>query len=172
MAIGRSRPFGGTVAPVDSFKEGDIWATSSRFVRSFAPNAIGLCDVSGREHTNLTADRPALRRFRVAGGAKPREPEVNPPRRWRHAGCSVGSRMGLVVLTNIDVVEPDLLYFSNERAADVITRLHARGAPNLVVEVASPSTRGRDETIKRRLYEREGVDEYWMVDPETDVARV
>lgn len=77
-----------------------------------------------------------------------------------------------VVLTNIDVVEPDLLYFTNQRAADVITRLHARGAPNLVVEVASPSTRGRDETIKRRLYEREGVDEYWVVDPETDVVRV
>lgn len=77
-----------------------------------------------------------------------------------------------VVLTNIDIVEPDLLYFTNQRAADVITTLHARGAPNLVVEVGSPSTRGRDETIKRRLYERESIDEYWVVDPETDVVRV
>jgi Uma2 family endonuclease len=41
-----------------------------------------------------------------------------------------------------------------------------------MVEIASPATRKRDETIKRRLYERAGVDEYWIVDPETDVVRV
>ena len=41
-----------------------------------------------------------------------------------------------------------------------------RGAPNLVVEIGSTShTPKRDETIKRRLYERCGVDEYWVVDP-------
>jgi len=36
----------------------------------------------------------------------------------------------------------------------------------------SPSTRGRDETIKRRLYERSAVDEYWVVDPDVDLVRV
>jgi Uma2 family endonuclease len=77
-----------------------------------------------------------------------------------------------VVFTDIDVVEPDLLYFSNARAAEVITPKHARGAPELVVEVASPGTRRRDETLKRRLYEREGVSEYWVVDPDVDVIRV
>jgi Uma2 family endonuclease len=77
-----------------------------------------------------------------------------------------------VVFSNVDVVEPDLLYFSNERAASVITPAHARGAPELVVEVESPSTRQRDETIKRRLYERFGVSEYWVVDPELDVVRI
>jgi Uma2 family endonuclease len=77
-----------------------------------------------------------------------------------------------VVFTNIDVVEPDLLYLSNQRAAEVITPMHARGAPEIVVEVASKGTRKRDETIKRRLYEREGVSEYWVVDPEVDVVRV
>jgi Uma2 family endonuclease len=41
-----------------------------------------------------------------------------------------------------------------------------------VVEIASPSTRQRDETIKRRLYERAGVAEYWVIDPELDVVRV
>ena len=77
-----------------------------------------------------------------------------------------------VVFTDFDIVEPDLLYFSNERAAEVITPRHARGAPEIVVEIASPGTRKRDETIKRRLYEREGVSEYWVVDPEVDVVRV
>ena len=46
------------------------------------------------------------------------------------------------------------------------------GAPDLVVEVGSPSTRRRDETIKLRLYERAGVSEYWFVDPERDAIRV
>jgi Uma2 family endonuclease len=77
-----------------------------------------------------------------------------------------------VVLSEIDVVEPDLLYFSHDRAAQVLTPLHARGAPDIVVEIASTGTRKRDETIKRRLYERVGVVEYWVVDPEIDVIRV
>jgi Uma2 family endonuclease len=77
-----------------------------------------------------------------------------------------------VVFSEFDVVEPDLLYLSNERAAQVITAQHARGVPELVVEIASPATRKRDETIKRRLYERAGVSEYWVVDPEIDVIRV
>jgi Uma2 family endonuclease len=46
------------------------------------------------------------------------------------------------------------------------------GAPDLVIEIGSPSTRARDETIKRRLYERAGVIEYWTVDPEIVSIRV
>ena len=77
-----------------------------------------------------------------------------------------------VVFSNFDVVEPDLLYLSNQRAADVITPLNVRGTPELVVEIGSPGTRKRDETLKRRLYERSGVSEYWVVDPDTEVVRV
>ena len=77
-----------------------------------------------------------------------------------------------VVLSNTDIVEPDLLYLSNERAAQVITPLHVRGVPELVIEITSKGTRKRDETIKRRLYERAGVSEYWVVDPVIDVVRV
>jgi len=40
------------------------------------------------------------------------------------------------------------------------------------VDVASPGTRKRDETIKRHLYERAGVSEYWIIDPDIDVIRV
>jgi Uma2 family endonuclease len=77
-----------------------------------------------------------------------------------------------VVFTTFDVVEPDLLYLSNERAATVLTSTNVQGVPELVVEVGSPSTRKRDETIKRTLYERSGVSEYWFVDPAHDVVRV
>jgi Uma2 family endonuclease len=76
-----------------------------------------------------------------------------------------------VVFTKFDVVEPDLLYLSNERAAQVLTNKNVHGVPELVVEIGSPSTRKRDETVKRRLYERAGVSEYWFVDPELDVVR-
>jgi Uma2 family endonuclease len=77
-----------------------------------------------------------------------------------------------VVFSDTDVVEPDLLFVAKAREADVLTDAHARGAPDLVVEIGSPSTRKRDETIKRRLYERYGVAEYWVVDPELDEVKV
>jgi Uma2 family endonuclease len=77
-----------------------------------------------------------------------------------------------VVFSHFDVVEPDLLYLSNARIAEVVTSLHVRGTPEIVIEIGSPGTRKRDETIKRRLYERSGVTEYWVVDPETDSVRV
>jgi len=77
-----------------------------------------------------------------------------------------------VVISDVDVVEPDLLYMSRERAAEVLVPEHVRGVPELVVEIASKGTRKRDETIKRAPYERAGVSEYWVIDPEIDVVRV
>jgi Uma2 family endonuclease len=77
-----------------------------------------------------------------------------------------------VILSDADVVEPDLLYLSNQRLSEIETSPWVRGAPDLVVEIGSPGTRRRDETIKRRLYERSGVSEYWVVDPEIDTVKV
>ena len=77
-----------------------------------------------------------------------------------------------VILSDFDVVEPDLLYVSNQRAGDLLGGTHVRGAPDLVIEIGSPGTRQRDETIKQRLYEKSTVIEYWVVDPEIDVVRV
>ena len=77
-----------------------------------------------------------------------------------------------VVFSQFDVVEPDLLYITAERRDSVLTTQHVRGTPDLVIEVGSPGTRRRDETIKRRLYERAGVSEYWIVDPELEVIRI
>jgi Uma2 family endonuclease len=47
-----------------------------------------------------------------------------------------------------------------------------KGTPELVVEIASKGTRKRDETVKRRLYERSGVSEYWLADPKIEAIRV
>ena len=68
-----------------------------------------------------------------------------------------------VVLSDFDVVQPDLIFVSNERA-DIITPANIQGAPDLVIEILSPSTATRDKTFKRSLYARHGITEYWMVD--------
>jgi len=77
-----------------------------------------------------------------------------------------------VIFSNFDVVEPDVLYLSKQRIAELEPSPWIKGAPNLVVEIGAPSTRKRDETIKHRLYERFGVDEYWVIDPELDTIKV
>jgi len=76
-----------------------------------------------------------------------------------------------VVLSDLDVVEPDLLYLSRERL-HVLTSQHVRGAPDLAVEILSPGTRKTDEVTKRQLYERFGVGEYWVIDPERNTITV
>jgi len=76
-----------------------------------------------------------------------------------------------VVFTKWDVVEPDLLYVASDRA-DILTEKNVQGSPSLVVEILSPGTRRRDEGVKRRLFERGGVREYWLVDPERDRVTV
>ena len=69
-----------------------------------------------------------------------------------------------IVFSDTEVVQPDLIFVSNE-CIHIITEDNIRGAPDLVIEILSPSTAGRDRTFKRTLYERHGVQEYWMVDP-------
>ena len=70
-----------------------------------------------------------------------------------------------VVLSETDVVRPDLLFVSSGRAS-IITADNVQGAPDLVVEILSPVTAERDGTMKHDLYARHGVREYWIVDPD------
>jgi Uma2 family endonuclease len=76
-----------------------------------------------------------------------------------------------VVFTQWDVVEPDVLFVAADQS-DVMTEANIQGAPALVIEVVSPGTRKRDEHIKRRLFERGGVREYWIVDPKRQTVAV
>ena len=76
-----------------------------------------------------------------------------------------------VVLSDTTTVRPDLLFVSKERA-DIITPANVQGAPDLVVEVRSPSTARQDWVVKRELYARYGVKEYWLVDPDAETVTV
>ena len=76
-----------------------------------------------------------------------------------------------VVLSLHDIVQPDLLFISNERAR-IAEEKNVQGAPDLVIEILSKSTRVRDEGIKLERYELLGVMEYWTADPETRTARI
>ena len=76
-----------------------------------------------------------------------------------------------VVFTDTSVFVPDLLFISNERA-DIDTDTVVQGAPDLVVEIRSPSTAQRDWTDKRELYAQHGVKEYWLVDPDDGIVWV
>ena len=69
-----------------------------------------------------------------------------------------------VVLSESDVVQPDILFISGNRA-DIVKPRAIHGAPDLVVEIVSPSSVSRDRHSKLPLYERSGVREYWIVDP-------
>lgn len=68
-----------------------------------------------------------------------------------------------VVLSAHDVVEPDLILITHDQLG-ILTDKNVQGAPALVIEVLSPSTRKRDIGIKRQLFDRGGVREYWIVD--------
>ena len=76
-----------------------------------------------------------------------------------------------VVFTNHDVVQPDVIFVSNDRI-DIITPDNIQGAPDLVIEVLSPSTAHRDRTFKRALYARHGVREFWLVDTDAHTIEV
>ncbi len=76
-----------------------------------------------------------------------------------------------VKLSETDVVQPDLLFVSNERSS-IRTPNNIQGAPDLVVEIQSPYTTKRDWNDKRALYARHGVTEYWLIDPEAHTVIV
>ena len=69
-----------------------------------------------------------------------------------------------VHLSDTNLFQPDILFVSNEREG-IIGETNTQGAPDLVIEIASTRTRTLDRTVKRDLYERFGVLEYWRADP-------
>ncbi len=76
-----------------------------------------------------------------------------------------------VMLSPHDVFEPDIAFISHDRMPLVeVKGMH--GAPDLCIEIASPSTRGYDRTVKYERYARFGVKEYWIVDPEAKTSTV
>lgn len=69
-----------------------------------------------------------------------------------------------VILSEHNVVQPDLLFIRKDRLG-IVEERGVEGAPDLVIEILSPSTANRDLETKRRMYSQFGVQEYWIVDP-------
>ena len=67
------------------------------------------------------------------------------------------------------MVEPDISVICDR---DKLDRHGCKGAPDLIVEILSPSTQRRDRLIKLELYQRAGVREYWLVSPEEQTVQV
>ncbi len=76
-----------------------------------------------------------------------------------------------VILAEHEVFQPDILFVSNDRR-EIITPANIQGAPDLVVEILSPSTRRNDRGHKLDVYSRYGVWEYWIVDPDAGLVEV
>ena len=125
------------------------------------------------------------KRYELIAGARILLPVPRREHQWVQA--RLGSRLHLfvdenglgvvyfaprdVVFSDADVVQPDLMFISNERM-HIDTEAEVWGGPDLVVEILCASTAERDRTIKRALYARHGVIEYWMVDPEARTVEV
>jgi Uma2 family endonuclease len=76
-----------------------------------------------------------------------------------------------VVLSETDVVQPDLIFISKANKR-IVTELNIRGTPDLLVEVISEGSSRNDEVIKKKRYEYFRVPEYWIVDPEQQTVKV
>jgi len=76
-----------------------------------------------------------------------------------------------VFLTDTNVYQPDLLFVSKDRLP-MVKKDGVHGAPDLVVEVLSPSTKKFDLGFKKKVYAVAGVVEYWIVDPDACQVKV
>ncbi|MBM3495290.1 MAG: Uma2 family endonuclease [Armatimonadetes bacterium] len=79
----------------------------------------------------------------------------------------VASEKLLVSLTRNDY-EPDVCYYGPEKAQGLEPKEHRFPAPDMVVEVLSPSTEERDRGVKMEDYAEHGTGEYWIVDPDAE----
>jgi Uma2 family endonuclease len=77
-----------------------------------------------------------------------------------------------IVLTDYDVVQPDVLFFEAKRLHLLDPYKVTRVAPDLAIEILSPSTASNDRGRKRRLQARQGVREYWLVDPKVPSVEI
>lgn len=86
-------------------------------------------------------------------------------------GLSVAAPID-IVLSEYNVVQPDVVYFEPERLRELSARAAIRVPPDLAVEVLSPSTAATDRGRKMQLLARFAVREYWIVDPDAETVEV
>ena len=114
----------------------------------------------------LVSPSPKPRHQRIAGNV------YTLLRRLQDAGLGDAYQAPLdVVLDWHTVLEPDVLFIREERL-NIVTERNVSGAPDLVVEVLSESTRDADLGRKLRAYSKHGVGEYWVVDPDANTVQI
>ena len=113
--------------------------------------------------------------YQMAAGASPRHQEVSENLGRLVWNCILPGNLGYIYRPRFDLilpgesaVEPDLMYISAPRL-HIITRRGCEGAPDLVVEVLSPSNPSHDLERKRELYARHGIPEYWVLEPYREI---
>ena len=89
----------------------------------------------------------------------------------QHGGLVLVSPID-IVLSDYNVVQPDVVFFTPERLHLIRAREPIRAAPDLAVEVLSSSTRATDRGKKMQLLARYGVPEYWLVDADASTIEV
>jgi Uma2 family endonuclease len=72
-----------------------------------------------------------------------------------------------VYLNSINAFQPDIVFISKEKEEIIDWKKGIMGAPDLVIEILSRGNKKYDLNIKKVVYEQSGVEEYWVVDPET-----
>jgi len=76
-----------------------------------------------------------------------------------------------VILDQDNTVQPDIIFVSTANAG-IITDRAVEGVPDLLIEIISPSSFYRDSEIKKELYQKYGVKEYWIVDPANEIVEI
>jgi Uma2 family endonuclease len=146
---------------------------SSTSTQSIPPGKIVL---TYDDYCELPNDR---NRYEILDG----ELSVTPAPRTKHQSISghlhrilanhiVANQLGIiyaaptdVILAPITVVQPDLVFISNDRRG-IVTERAIEGSPTLAVEILSPTTERTDRQTKAQLYAKLGVLHYWLVDPD------
>jgi Uma2 family endonuclease len=154
-------------------RQGNAMATSTHFDRRLTYDDLARMPEDDMRHelidgVHYVTPSPVLRhdrmvmRLSLAIGIYL---EANPG-----VGEVFGSKVD-TVLTRWDVVVPDLVFVAADQQA-ILTEPNIQGAPALVVEVLSPGTRKRDLGVKKDLFDRGGVREYWVVDPKANTMTI
>jgi Uma2 family endonuclease len=89
--------------------------------------------------------------------------ELGPYVRKHKLGVVIASPID-VYFSNVDAYQPDVIFIAAEHR-EIIGEKYITSAPDMVVEILSPSTASNDLTRKKEVYERSGVREYWIIDP-------
>ena len=98
--------------------------------------------------------------------------EVDRYARKRAMGTVLTSPLETELDPDAQIVQPDLIFIRKDRLAALFGTRRITGAPDLAVEITSPSTARTDRFVKLMLYARYGVAEYWIVDVEEHTVTV